>query len=148
MVWPLGRTRNPYFMVLGASLWFYNRVLMLLLHRGYGIFGFHPISPIFTHFHLFSLRGWFPVVKGKAQRDSEETWSFMGCWTALFPLLGGDAQAHAAIVAMYIPLLGTPSCPQTSFATCYGVADWGQGVLHYVGWASTHEGSCWADQTA
>ena len=30
---------------------------------------------------------------------------------------------------MHIPLLASPSCPQTSFPTCYGVAHSGQGVL-------------------
>ena len=43
----------------------------------------------------------------------------MQCWTGLFPLLGGDARVHVAIVAMHIPLLGTPLYPKTSFATCY-----------------------------
>ena len=45
-------TRNPYFVIPGASLLFDNRVLMFLPHWGYGIFGF---SPIFTHFHLLTL---------------------------------------------------------------------------------------------
>ena len=32
-------------------------------------------------------------------------------------------------------------CPHTSFAICYGVEHWGQGVLHQVYWASgTREG--------
>ena len=39
----------------------------------------------------------------------------MQCWTDLVPLLGGNAQFHAAIVAMHIPLLGT-----TSFAKQQG----------------------------
>jgi hypothetical protein len=34
-----------------------------------------------------------------------------------------------------------PSCPQTSFAICYGVEHWGRGVLHQVYLASgTREG--------
>ena len=59
----------------------------------------------------------------------------MQCWTGLVPSPDGDAQVHATIVAMYTPLLGTPLCPQTAFATCYGVDHWGQGVLHQVKWA-------------
>ena len=51
-----GRTRNPYFVIPGASLLFDNRFLMLLLHWRYVIFGFSPnshyfqiFSPFFTH---------------------------------------------------------------------------------------------------
>ena len=45
-------------------------------------------------------------MKGKVEPDSEETWSLLQFWIDLLPLLGGDAQVHAAIVAMHIPLLG------------------------------------------
>ena len=44
------RTRDPYFVILGASLLF-EKVLMLLSHWGYGISGF---STSFAHFHPFS----------------------------------------------------------------------------------------------
>ena len=50
-VWASGRTRNPCFLILGALLLFDKRVLMLLPHGGYGMFG---VSPNFTHFHPFS----------------------------------------------------------------------------------------------
>ena len=49
-IWLLGHTRNTYFVILGASLLFDNKFLMLLPHQGYGIFG---VSPNFTHFHPF-----------------------------------------------------------------------------------------------
>ena len=116
--------------------------------------GFHPISHIFTYFHpllhifcslprIFSFLGCFLLVKAKAKPNSKETWSLLQSWTDLVSLLNGDAQVHAAIVAMHIPLLGTPSCPQTSFATCFGVDNWGSSVLHQVNRASSahsHEG--------
>ena len=34
-IWVFGRTRNPYFVILGASLLFDSAFLMLLPHRGY-----------------------------------------------------------------------------------------------------------------
>ena len=50
-IWVFGRTKNPYFVILGTSLLFGNRFLMLLPHLGHGMFGFSPTS---THFHVFS----------------------------------------------------------------------------------------------
>ena len=51
-IWPFGRTRNPYLVMLGASLLSNNGFLMLLLHQRYGIFGFSPnYSCIFTFFN-------------------------------------------------------------------------------------------------
>ena len=50
-IWVVGRTRNPCFVILRASLLFDNWFLMLLLHCGYGIFLFSPNA---THFYLFS----------------------------------------------------------------------------------------------
>ena len=49
----------------------------------------------------------------------------MQCCTNLVPVLDSDARVHVAIVAVHIPLLGIPSCPQTSSVTCYGVGNWG-----------------------
>ena len=48
-IWVSGCARNPYFVILGASLLFDNWFLMLLPHWGYGGF---ECSPIFTHFHM------------------------------------------------------------------------------------------------
>ena len=48
-IWTSGCTRNPYFLMLGASLLFDNRFLMLLLYCGCGGLNFHPFSPFNTH---------------------------------------------------------------------------------------------------
>ena len=53
-IWASGRARNPYFVILGASLLFDNRFLMHLMHGDLTGLKFHPFSPIFTHFHPFS----------------------------------------------------------------------------------------------
>ena len=99
---------------------------------------FHPFSPVLTHFLLISPHVFFSRLisgcEGKAGPEREETWYLFQCWTDLVRLLEVDAQVYAAIVGMHIPLLGTPSCPHTSFAPCFGVDHWGQGVLHQVGW--------------
>ena len=50
-IWAFGHTKNPYFVILGASLLFDGKLLMLLRHWGNGGF---EISPNFTQFHLFS----------------------------------------------------------------------------------------------
>ena len=86
------RARTVHPRPLGASLLFDNRVLMLLLHWGHGIFGFSPnftkfqlLSPFFTpSLHvLLSISGGFLVVKGTAEHDGKEIWSLVQCWTDL-----------------------------------------------------------------
>ena len=59
-------TRNPYFVILGASLLFDNRFLMLLRHRGMAYLGFYSVSPIFTPFYTFVPLTYSCEERGKA----------------------------------------------------------------------------------
>ena len=50
-IWASRRTRNPHFVVLGASLLFDNMYLGASFASDMAFLGFHPFSPIFTYFH-------------------------------------------------------------------------------------------------
>ena len=52
-IWASGRTRDPYFEILGASLVFESRFGCFLHTGNVSFLDFYPISPISTFFHTF-----------------------------------------------------------------------------------------------
>ena len=52
-IWASGRTRNPYFVILLASLLFDSRFRCFFHIGDMPFFVFHPVSPIFTPFYPF-----------------------------------------------------------------------------------------------
>ena len=50
-IWAYGRSTNPYFVILGASLLFDNMHFGPSFALDMAFLGFHLFSPIFTYFH-------------------------------------------------------------------------------------------------
>ena len=50
-IWVSGRSRNPYFVVLGASLLYDNTYFGASFASDMAFWGFHSFPPIFTYFH-------------------------------------------------------------------------------------------------